>query len=66
MTVHDQADAEQAIEDGVGRAARSKRGDSEGNKAGREKAFKCPVVRAVGSRRGREGSRVVYGTLVDG
>lgn len=66
MTVHDQADAEQAIEDGVSRAARGKRGDGEGYKAGGEKAFECPVVGTVRLRGSREGSGVVHAAPVDG
>lgn len=66
VTVHDQADAEQAIEDGVGRAARGKRSHSEGDKAGGEKAFKCPVVGAVRLGGSRERSGVVHAAPVDG
>lgn len=66
MTVHDQADAEQAIEDGVGRAARGKRGDGEGYKAGGEQAFECPVVGTVRLGGSRKRSGVVHAAPVDG
>ena len=66
MTVHDQTDTKEAIENGVIGAARRKRGNSEGNKTSREKAFECPMVGTVRLRRRGEGSRVVYGAPVDG
>ena len=47
VTVHDQAHAEEAIEDGVVRAARDERGDSERDETGGEDTLECPVVRAV-------------------
>ena len=48
MTVHDQAHAENAIEDGVVCAARGKRRDGKGYEAGGENALERPVVRAMG------------------
>ena len=48
MTVHDQTDTKEAIEDGVIGAARRKRGNSERYKTSGEKAFECPVVGTVG------------------
>ena len=66
VTVHDQADAEEAIEDGVVRAARDERGDGEGDETGGEDALECPVVRAVRLGGRRERSGVVHGSPVDG
>ena len=47
VTVHDETDAEDPIEDGVVGAARGKRGDGEGYKPCRKNALEGPVVRAV-------------------
>ena len=47
VTVHDQAHAEEAIEDGVVGAARCKRSNRERDKTSREKAFECPMVGTV-------------------
>lgn len=44
MTVHHQADAEQAVNDGVAGAAGDKRRGGERDEARREEAFKGPVV----------------------
>ena len=47
VTVHHQAHAEDAVEDGVVCAARNEGGDGEGDEASGEDALECPVVRAV-------------------
>ena len=47
VTVHDQAYAEEAIENGVVGAARDERGDGEGDEAGGEDTLECPMVRAM-------------------
>ena len=47
VTVHHQAHAEDAIENGVVRATRNERGDGEGDETGGEDALERPVVGAV-------------------
>ena len=66
MTVHDQAHAENAVENGVVRAARGKGGDRKRDEAGGENTLKRPVVGAMGLGGRRERSGVVHGAPVDG
>ena len=65
MTVHDQADTQETVDDGVVGAARDKRGDGERNKTSGKNALECPVVGSVALGGRREGSGVVHGALVD-
>ena len=65
MTVHDQAHAEDTVENGVVGAACDERGDGEGDAAGGEDTLECPVLRAVRFGGSREGRGVVYGAPVD-
>lgn len=66
MTVHNQAHAEETVDDGVVRPARDESGDGEGNKPRRKDTLECPVVRTV--RLGGRGERsgVVHAAPVDG
>lgn len=66
MAVHDQADAEDTVEDGVVAAGGGEGGDCKRDKAGGQQALERPVVRAVRAGRRREGCGVVHGALEDG
>jgi len=59
VAVDDQADAEQAVEEGRGRAGRDERGCGEWDEAGGEEALEGPVVRAVGLGHLDGGGKVV-------
>lgn len=63
--MNNQADSEDSVKDGVVGAAGNECCSGHGNQGGRQQTFKCPVVRAVGARGGRECGRIVDGALVD-
>ena len=65
VTVHDQTDAQNAIQDRVVGPAGDESSSGEGHEAGGQKAFKGPVVGPVRLGRRREGGRVVHSALVD-
>lgn len=66
MTMHDQSDAQQPVQDRVAASGRHERGRGHGDERRREDALECPVVGSV-HRRGR-GKRgwVVDGSFEDG
>ena len=66
MTVHDQGDTQEAVQDGVSRAAGNERGASDRNEGSGEEPLKCPVVRPFALVWQRESRRVVHGSLVNG
>lgn len=66
MTVHDETDAEDAVEDGVHAGGRGEGGAGEGDECGGEETLEGPVVGAVHPGGGGEGGWVVHGALVDG
>ena len=66
VTVNNQADSEDSVEEGVVSAASNERCGGHRDKSGRQEALKCPVVRAVDARGWWERRRVVHSALVDG
>lgn len=65
VTVDDEADAEQAIEERGERARGREGGAGERDEAGGEQTLESPVVRSVRPVRGGESRRFVRGALVD-
>ena len=63
--MHDQADSENTIEDGIAASRRDKCCGGQWNETGREKAFEGPVVRSIGTRGCWEGCRVIHSALYD-
>lgn len=66
VAMHDEAHAEDAVEQRRGAAAREEGGGGEGHEGRRQEALEDPVVRAVGLGWRRVFGRVVRGALVDG
>ena len=65
MTVHHQADAEEAVKEWVAAGARGEGGNGHRDEAGGEQALKRPVVGSMGLGGRREGGRVVHSSLVN-
>ena len=65
VAVHDEAEAEEPVEEGCGGAGSDECGCGKRDEAGGEKALERPVVRAVRLGGRREGRRVVRCSLVD-
>lgn len=66
VTVHHEADAEEAVKERIVAGAGGEGSDSQRQEASRKKAFKRPVVGSMGLGRWREGGRVVHGPSVNG
>jgi hypothetical protein len=64
VTVHDEADAEDPVENGVDARRCGERGAGERDERRGEQALKRPVVRAMCARRRRERGGVVHRALV--
>jgi hypothetical protein len=66
VTVHDQGDTQEAVDDGVSGAAGNERGTGDGEERGGEEPFERPVVRSMALVRWRESRRIVHRSLENG
>lgn len=65
VTVHNKRNPQHAVNEGVLATSGDNSSSRDWHQRGREEALKGPVIRSVGSRRRREGCRVVHGALED-
>lgn len=66
MTVDNQADSKDSVEERVVGATSNERSGGHRDQGSRQETLECPVVRAVDARRWRECRWVVHSALVDG
>jgi len=65
VTMHDQGDTQDSVQDGVDRTTGDERGASHGKEGSGEEPLECPMVRSVALVRWRESRRIVHGSFVN-